>query len=158
MSFSSTQSFTKDIFNRLKQINNDILVHTKKINDNIENNNTEIKEKMLIIENKLDILIKKIDENENKTFLHQEKQKSNDDLLQKLENIKINDCTTNTSFINKDDVTDYDSNKINYDNTDINNTNDAEKTDDLTEIENCQLDIQEEDIQQHHEIDEILIL
>lgn len=144
MSFSSTQSFTKDIFNRLKQINNDILVHTKKINDNIENNNTEIKEKMMIIENKLDILIKKIDENENKTFLHQEKQKSNDELLQKLENIKINDSTTNSSLINNDDV-------------DFNDTDYVEKTDDLTEIDTLDI-IQEEDNQQHHEIDEILIL
>lgn len=83
---TSTSSFTKDIFTRLKQINNDVKLlkntQTDLVNsriDEIENRLTRIE---TIIENKFDLLFDKLNNNITTT-----QETVNNDLLSKLDSI-----------------------------------------------------------------------
>lgn len=82
----SSSSFTKDIFTRLKQINNDVKLlknsQSELVNSRIDGIETRLTRLETIIENKFDLLFDKLNNNNTN-----EKDTVNIDLLSKLDNI-----------------------------------------------------------------------
>jgi molecular chaperone GrpE (heat shock protein) len=90
---STTSSFTKDIFTRLKQINNDVKLlkenQTTLVNTRIDRLEEQITRLEKLIETKFDILFEKMHKN-----ITTEVEETNNDLHSKLDNI---DIITNSS-------------------------------------------------------------
>ena len=85
---TSTSSFTKDIFTRLKQINNDIKLLKESQAALVNSRLDEVEQRLTrlesVIENKFDILFEKLNKN-----ITAEVEETNTELLAKLDNIDI---------------------------------------------------------------------
>lgn len=89
-SLSSTQSFTKDIYSRMKQISADLL-QLKRENNELHNKNISSLEERLsrleiMVETKLNIIIEKLETQTSSITIDEQ---TDDALLEKLDDIKI---------------------------------------------------------------------
>ena len=152
-SLSSTQSFTKDIYSRMKQISADLL-QLKKENNELHNKNlTSLEERLsrleIIVETKLNIIIEKLDSQDPCTSTNEQ---TDDLLLEKLDDLNIitspiissspktieatdNLESNNIEQIEQIEQINFDkffknnlkSNNMNLNNMNLNNTNNIEK-------------------------------
>jgi hypothetical protein len=120
---TSTSSFTKDIFTRLKQINNDVKLLKNSQDELFNKRCNELESRITrletIIENKFDILFDKLSSS-IKTNIEE----TNNDLLSKLnsiDNINIIDTKSDKSILSED-INNLDKLNNLHTESDINNT------------------------------------
>ena len=114
---SSTQSFTKDIYSRMKQISVDLL-QLKKENNELHNKNlTSLEERLsrleILVETKLNIILEKLD---NQSLQVNNSEEPDETLLEKLNDLNNFNTSPIISTINSPTINSP-NNEINTDNT-----------------------------------------